>query len=199
MRRSVIATLTVGTLALAGCGSVSVSQKAATTTVPPLVVTVPPTLVPITSTLPPTTIAELAHIGSAISIKSVNGDPALVTLVAVTDPASGADQFTTPSAGARFVGVEFKIDNTGSSTLSDDANNDTTAIGSNDQSYSASFESISGCTNFNHGEFTLPSGQASTGCVTFEVPVAVKVAKVQFGLNSGLGGTAGQWLASTSG
>lgn len=185
-------------LALAACESVS--TKAASTTVGTSATpagTEPSSTQP-APTAPPTTAAP-AHIGSAIAVKSESGNPALVTLVAVTDPATEADQFTTPSAGSRFVGVEFKIDNTGKSTLSDDADNDATAIGSNDQTYSPSFESISGCTSFNHGDFTLPPAQAAVGCITFQVPVAVKVAKVQFGLNSGLGGTTGQWVASSAG
>lgn len=171
----------------------AVSTTASSGATPPPSATAPPTEP--TPTAPPTT-AELAHIGSAISIKNGDGNPAIVTLIAVTDPADASDQFTTPSAGSRFVGIEFKIDNTGSSALSDDANNDASAIGSNDQTYSAAFDSIAGCTNFDGGEFNLPPGQASTGCVTFDVPLAVKVAKVQFGLNDGLGGTTGQWLAS---
>lgn len=88
MRRSVIATLAVATLALAGCGSVSVSQKAATTTVPPLVVTVPPTLVPITSTLPPPTTAAPTTTVSTVPTTTAAPKPALVITISGSGPSS---------------------------------------------------------------------------------------------------------------
>ena len=64
---------------------------------------------------------------------------------------------------------------TGSS--SDDANNDATLIGSNGQTYTAGFNAIAGYTNFNNGDYTVSAGDNSVGAVTFQVPVAVTVAK----------------------
>jgi len=194
----------VGLVVLAGCGSAKTSTKAiSTTTSPPTVgtattvaTTTAPTAPPTTPapTAPPTT-AELAHIGSTIAVKGLTGPGADVTLLAIIDPASGADEFTTPSAGSRFVGVKWEIKTTGSGTLSDDANNDTSLIGSDDQTYQPDFSTIAGCTNFDDGMYTIPSGQESIGCVTFQVPDAVKPAKVQFSLGGGFGGVAGQWIA----
>lgn len=192
MKRWLLVAAAVG---LAGCGSVS--TKAASTTVgtaaPPAAASTIPIAPP--STPSPTT-AQLAHIGTAIAVKDADGNPALVTLVAVMDPATGADQFTVPKAGSRFVGVEFRIDNTGTSALSNDANNDASAIGSNDQTYSADFDSIAGCTNFNDGDYSLPPGQVSTGCVTFQLPLGIKTSKVQFSPSGGFGGVTGQWNAT---
>jgi hypothetical protein len=77
-----------------------------------------------------------------------------VCLTKVIDPAQGADQFTTPDNGERFVGAVFKLKGvTGS--LQDDTNNDATLIGSNGQTYEADFDNIAGYTNFNSGEFNF--------------------------------------------
>ncbi len=66
---------------------------------------------------------------------------------------------------------------TGSS--SDDANNDATLIGSNGQTYTADFNAIAGYTNFNNGDYTVSAGENSVGAVTFQVPVAVTVTKIE--------------------
>jgi hypothetical protein len=79
----------------------------------------------------------------------------------------------------------------GSGTFSSDANNEAVLVGSDGQTYTAAFDEIAGCTNFNAGEFTVTSGSSSTGCVTFQVPQNGKVASVQWG--GGLGGTPATW------
>ena len=109
------------------------------------------------------------------------------------DPAQGADQFTTPDNGNRFVGAVFTI--TGiSGTFSDDANNDATLIGSNGQTYTADFDSIAGYTNFNNGEYTVSAGENSAGAVTFQLPLTVKVTKIEWLTNGGFGGAPAEWL-----
>jgi hypothetical protein len=115
-------------------------------------------------------------------------------VVKVIDPAQGSDQYTTPDAGKRFVGVEVTINNTGKTALSDDANSTVSVVGSDSQDYTADFSAISGCTNFNSGQYNIASGQSQTGCVTFQIPNAVTVAKVQFTDNAGMGSNTAQWL-----
>ena len=133
--------------------------------------------------------ASAAHVGATISLPGES-----VMVVKVIDPAQGADQFTTPDAGKRFVGVEVTINDTGKAALSDDANSTLSVIGSDSQDYSADFSSISECTNFNNGSYNIASGQSQTGCVTFQIPNAVTVAKVQFTDNAGMGSNTAQWL-----
>ena len=77
-----------------------------------------------------------------------------VTLTKAIDPAQGADQYTTPNNGFRFVGAVFTLSGV-SGTFSDDANSDATLVGSNGQSYTADFRSIAGVTNFNSGLYNL--------------------------------------------
>ena len=91
------------------------------------------------------------------------------------------------------MGVELTYTNTGSATLTGDANSDISVMGSNNQSYTADFDSLAEGTNFNNGEYTLAHGASVTGFVTFQLPVGVKVVQVQADM-SGFGqGTVGQW------
>lgn len=116
-----------------------------------------------------------------------------VYLTKVIDPAQGADQFTTPDSGKRFVGAVFKLKGlTGS--MQDDANNDATLIGSNGQTYQADFDDIAGYTNFNSGEFNVSAGEKSVGAVVFQVPVGVKVSKIEWSATGGFGGQPAEWI-----
>jgi hypothetical protein len=133
-----------------------------------------------------------AHVGSTVDIGGSKG--LAVTLTQIVDPASGSDQYTSPDAGKRFVAAEVKIVNNGTAAFSDDANSDMTLIGSDNQSYTADFDTVSECTNFNSGQFTLAPGESSTGCVVFQVPNGVNTAKVQFQTQSGLSQSTGEWL-----
>jgi hypothetical protein len=91
----------------------------------------------------------------------------------------------TPNTGNRFVGVKVEISNPGTANIQDDANSDFTVIGNNGQIYTADFDSIAGCTNFNDGEYGLTPNASAIGCVTFQLPTGVTVTKVEFqGSNS---------------
>jgi hypothetical protein len=69
-----------------------------------------------------------------------------------------------------------------------------TLIGSNGQTYTAGFDSIAGYTGFNNGEYPVSAGENSVGAVTFQVPLAVKVAKIEWSANGGFGGAPAEWL-----
>src|SRR5271167_3472396 len=53
--------------------------------------------------------APPGKLGSQFDLKDGSGDAYRVTLVKVIDPARGADQFSPPDSGKRFVGLVFKI------------------------------------------------------------------------------------------
>jgi hypothetical protein len=129
---------------------------------------------------------------STISFKDVNGTPYNVTLTVLYDPIDGANQYTTPNAGFRFVAADFRIRDTGSKQISDDANLNATVIGQNGQTYTADFDSMSGCTNFSSGQYQLNPGEFETGCVAFQVPVGVRVVKVKWSSDAGFGNF-GEW------
>ena len=132
-----------------------------------------------------------AKVGDTINIGGSSG--LAVALVKIFDPAQGADQYTTADAGKRFVAVELKITNNGTSSYNDDANNNATLIGSDNQSYTSDLNNVSECTNFSNGQYTLAAGESSTGCVTYQLPNGVNTTKIQFQTNSGMSGNTGEW------
>lgn len=171
-------------LGIAGCSSI-----AKTSTPRPAAATAPAS-----STASPAPTSSLSGpVGTSYAVTDESGNKMSVTLTQVIDPAQGADQFTSPQSGNRFVGAVFDIKGI-NGTVSDDASNDATLIGSNGQTCTADFDSIAGYTNFNHGEYSVSAGESSVGAVTFQVPVAVTVSKIEWSANGGLGGAPAEWL-----
>lgn len=153
---------------------------------------------PSATTTPETTAAapSTPQVGSALAFQDSNGDSYSVRLVQVIDPAQGADQFMTPDPGDRFVAAVFKITDTGNAATSDDANNNASVVGSNDQSYSSGVDTVSECTNFNSGLYQLDPGSSLTGCVVFQIPTGVNVSKVEWSPSGGFGSSFGEWSVS---
>jgi hypothetical protein len=172
-------------LGIAGCSSIAKTSTPAAHTAP---------AAPASSKAAPSPTNSLSGpIGTSYTVTDQSGNKITVTLTQVIDPAQGADQFTSPQSGNRFVGAAFDIKGT-NGTFSDDANNDATLIGSNGQTYTADFDSIAGYTNFNHGEYSVSAGESSVGAVTFQIPVTVTVSKIEWSANGGLGGAPAEWL-----
>lgn len=136
--------------------------------------------------------AQTAKIGSTVNIGGSKG--LAVTLVKVIDPATGnPDDDSTPDPGKRFIAIDLNIVNNGTASFQDDANNNVTLIGTDNQSYTADFDNVTECTNFSSGQYTLAAGESTTGCVVFQVPDGVNTAKVQFQTTSGLSSSTGEW------
>lgn len=215
-RTTGLATIALLGAVLAACGSTSSSglPTAGTTSTAPATTT--PTTSPATSTSsttttptttpptsPPTTAANRATtphasgVGSTLRVsmagKGFTDTKAEVTLEAIVDPAT-PQEFNAPPAGDRLVAAKIRISALG--TISDDADNDASLVASNDQTYTASFDSIVGCTDFNDGEVRLTSGESLTGCVDFEVPKSVTPKVFSFGDELG---TVGQWRLGKGG
>ena len=133
--------------------------------------------------------APPGRVGSQFDLGDGSGDTYRVTLVKVIDPARGADQFSSPDGGKRFVGLVFKIKAVTGSPQNEDANNDAVLVGGNGQNYSADFDGITGYTNFDSGTIHVAQGDTVTGSVTFQVPEGVTVSKVQWSALSGFGST----------
>jgi hypothetical protein len=111
-------------------------------------------------------------VGTVYKVTDDSGNVMTVKLTQVIDPAQGADQYTTPNNGFRFVAAVFTLYGV-SGTFSDDANSDATLVGSNSQTYTFDGSSLAGVTNFNYGDYNLTPGQTSVGAVAFQVPDAV--------------------------
>jgi hypothetical protein len=171
-------------LAIAGCGTITKTPAPAGTG---------PAALATTKAVPSPSNSLSGPVGTVYAVTGQSGGKMSVTLTKVIDPAPGADQFNTPGNANRFVGAVFTIKGI-SGTLSDDANNDATLIGSNGQTYSADFDSIAGYTNFNNGEYNVSAGENSVGAVTFQLPFTVKVTKIEWSANGGFGGAPAEWL-----
>jgi hypothetical protein len=130
-----------------------------------------------------------------LDVHDFNGNVLAITVSVFADPATPANQFSGPSSGNRLVAIEEHLTGRGPGTVSNDVNNATSLVGSNGQVYTASFNGVQGCTNFAYGAFTLSGGESETGCVVFEVPTGVSIARVKFTLTAGYGDTV-QWIAT---
>jgi hypothetical protein len=143
--------------------------------------------------------ATLPGIGSTLTVLNQDKQYEAVKLVAVLDPAQPGNSYLTPDSGKRFVGVQLQITNQSNGTDSSDANSNTSVVGSNKQVYSADFDPIAGCTNFSNGGYTLPKGASDVGCVTFQVPTGVTIAKVEYNPNSGFSTNNAIWTLNPPG
>jgi hypothetical protein len=135
----------------------------------------------------------VAKTGDTIALKGTEkSNSADVTLVKVVDGAKGADEYTEPAAGKRYVTAQFRIKATGSAAYSDAPHNSAKLIDAQGQNYEATIaETVAG------PEFPVPlsvaPGESALGCITFEVPADAKLDKVQFALDSGFAQQSGQW------
>lgn len=123
--------------------------------------------------------------GDQLTVQDFNGNTLAVTAAGLIDPASPTDQFNTPTGGTRLVAAVLRLSNRGPGNISSDANSNATLIGTDGQAYTPSFKAVSECTNFNHGVYTLLSGDSERGCVVFQLPDGVNVRSVQFSLGNG--------------
>ena len=128
-------------------------------------------------------------VGSQFDLQDGSGDTYQVSLVKVIDPARGADQFSSPGSGKRFVGLVFKVRALTGSPKNEDANIDAVLVGGNGQNYSADYDGIAGYTNFDSGTIHVAQGDMVTGAVTFQVPDGITVSSVQWTAVSGFGVT----------
>ncbi len=136
---------------------------------------------------------QAAKVGSAITLKGNGEKPAKVkvTVVKVVDNAKGADEFTKPAPGKRFVSVQFTIQNVGPNAYEDSPSNGSKLIDSENQQYQASFQTSNAGPAFPSPTKVAP-GKAAKGFLTYEVPTAAKIKGVQFGTDSGFG-ESGEW------
>jgi hypothetical protein len=133
---------------------------------------------------PPITTAPTAvPLNTVQTIHDLYGDPISVTATQLVDPATAAAGSGLPDSGYRFVAIELTLSNPSTSgTIEGDANFSMTVTGSDGQTYSADYGTVSECTNFESGDFQLPLSDSSSGCVVFELPTSVTVQSIQFTL-----------------
>jgi len=121
-----------------------------------------------------------------------DGETLAVTLTKVADPATPADEFSTPQAGDRLVGTQFRIANAGSVPYHDAIDNDVQLIDEKGQAYQPELaDSITAGRLFE--EVRIDPGDSRLGFVVFSVPSGMRLATVQFVPDSGLADDTAQW------
>lgn len=132
-----------------------------------------------------------AHLGQTLNLNPIGGGKMDVALVAVIDPAVvsvGADP------AKSYIATKLTLTNTGTTTVTGDANNNVKVTGSDKKDYAADVAEVNGCSNFVYGEFILAPGESTTGCVVFALPAGVTAAKVRYLPSSGISRNVGEWL-----
>jgi hypothetical protein len=139
---------------------------------------------------------DVAKVGDTIALKGTDDGSKLdVTVVKVADPAKGADEFTTPQSGKRFIGVQFRLVNTGSVAYHDSPSNGAQLADKDGQQFESTFGDISAGPSMS-SDVKLKPGAKALGWIVFEVPKASKVSVVQFGMDSGFAEQTGEWKLS---
>ncbi|MCX4539702.1 hypothetical protein [Streptomyces sp. NBC_01565] len=113
-----------------------------------------------------------------------------VTLVQVVDPASPA-----PDDSGRLVGVQLRLENTGSAVYKDSPASCAHLLDVAGQRFDGLNATIPAGPGFPE-TVTLAPGGTATGFVTFRLPKDAGLAAVQFALNGGLADDVGQWSLS---
>jgi hypothetical protein len=138
--------------------------------------------------------AKAAKPGDTISLKGMDkAETADVTLVSVVDSPEGADEYTKPADGKRYVAVQFKIKVTGTKAYSDAPDNCVKLLDGQGQSYPSTVADTKAGASFANGSVNIAPGDTALGFVTFEIPKDTKIDKAQFTLDSGVADQTGQW------
>ncbi|PZH18355.1 hypothetical protein C1I97_03870 [Streptomyces sp. NTH33] len=137
--------------------------------------------------------SEVAKVGDTLTLKGMKGGSRLdVTVVKVADPAKSADEFTEPDSGKRFVGVQFKLVNTGKAAYDDSPSNGAQVADSEGQQFDTTFADITAGPSMSSA-LKLKPGAQGLGWIVFEVPKASKLDTVQFTMDSGFADQTGEW------
>jgi hypothetical protein len=187
MRRTLsAAAVTAAALTLAGCQSTAIKTTPANTSGAPAAHTS-------SKDAPAAAPAKKAGVGSAIDLKGDNGDAIQVTLVKIVDPAKSANEYITPDTGKRYVAVQLRIVNKGSTVYDDDPQAEAKAKDALGESFDVDFADTTAGVSMDSG-LKLAPGDTALGFVTFQVPAGQKVTQVQY--SAGLfGGDVAQWMA----
>ncbi|GAA2146750.1 hypothetical protein GCM10009760_36830 [Kitasatospora kazusensis] len=135
-----------------------------------------------------------AKLGDTIALKGSDpSNTADVTVLKLVDSPDGADEYTKPADGMRFVAVQFRIKDTSSKAYSDAPQNSAKLLDAQGQSYGTSLSDTKAGPGF-QVPVNIAPGESALGFITFEVPKDAKIAKAQFALDSGFAQQTGQWV-----
>lgn len=135
----------------------------------------------------------VAKVGDTIGLKGTeDGSKLDVTVVKTVDNAKSSDGFTSPENGHRWIGVQFRLVNTGTKAYSDSPINGTQIADAEGQQYQPTFADITAGPSM-ASSVKLSPGAKALGWVVFEVPKGAKAASVQFTMDSGFAQQTGEW------
>jgi hypothetical protein len=111
-----------------------------------------------------------------------NGNPASYTVVlSQVDQNAAATGGVPADLGDHLVAAEFTITGLTGTLTDDNANENATMYGSDNEAYTPTFTPVTDGTDFiNSGYFALGAGQTEAGWVTFELPDSVSALLVQW-------------------
>lgn len=126
-----------------------------------------------------------------------NGDTKYeVTLLSVDQQARAESDYLGAEAGHHLAAAQFRV--TATTSTDENANNNATVTGSDDQAYTSTLTPVAAGTNFANGAIRLQPGVSLVGWVAFELPNGVRIAKVQWTPASGLSTHSAEWLVNSS-
>jgi hypothetical protein len=122
-------------------------------------------------------------IGSSYAFAFSKTKTYTITLEKIVDPITLSQLSITPMSGTRFIGVEFKIVNTGKKALDIGVDTNTYAVDSATESLQFSPATSTNCQSFDNGagDAAPVPGSYVVGCVIFAVPKKQKLTKIEFG------------------
>jgi hypothetical protein len=126
-----------------------------------------------------------------------DGETLAVTLTRVVDPATPADDLSTPQGGDRLVATQFRITNAGSTTYDDVIQGDVQLIDDKGQTYQPELvDSVSAGQSLE--DVRIAPGDSRLGFVVFSVPANTQPSAVQFVPDAGLADDTAQWTLPAS-
>jgi hypothetical protein len=154
------------------------------------------TTVPSSTTTGAASASGMAHVGGTLALVDGSGHRTEVVLSQVIDPATGTDGPPANGDGTpttdSYVALNVMVMNTGPIPVADDANQDALLFGSDGHKYPPNVNSVTQCTNFTQGSYSLQPDQTVSGCVVFVLPAGVAPVKLQW-TPGGLGNQFGEW------
>jgi hypothetical protein len=138
--------------------------------------------------------AQKATVGSPITLQGNDDNLKVrVTVVSVANPANGKDEFHTPEAGNKFVGIQLRLENVGTIAYDDSPGNGAKLIDGDDQQYDEEIASEITQGQLLGSSVTLAPGSTRAGWMVFQLPDAATVKTFQMSLDSGFASQTGEW------
>jgi hypothetical protein len=134
-----------------------------------------------------------AGIGDTVAVTGLEEGSGLdVTLVKVADNARSGDEYSVPEKGKRWLGLQFRLVNTGTKAYADSPQNGIQVTDADGQQFQTTFADITAGPSLSSG-VRLKPGAKALGWVVVEVPKGVTATTAQFTMDSGMADQSGEW------